>query len=522
MIRLRHLRSTLLAVLCLAASPLAAQTLVFSNSATVTSVDPHFYTATPNLEVSKQIFEGLTQSDAEGHVVPGLAESWRLMDPQTWEFRLRPGVRFHNGAPFVADDVAFTLERAANVPNSPSGYGVFTRSIVKVEVVDPQTVRLHTNGTDPFVPVNLSWVMMLSRATHAGATTEEFNNGSKAIGTGPYRLQAFVPGDRVELERNEDYWGAKPAWQHVSNRTIRTNGARTAAVLAGDVDLINGVPPADLERLRNDRRLTLKDTAGLRIVYLALDSARAQSPFVSGPDGEALERNPLQDARVRRALSLAIDRVAIADRIMQGAALPTAQVVREGLVGYDPSLKPLFDPAEARALLAEAGYPKGFRITLHGPNDRYLNDAVVIQAIGQMWQRVGVRTTVEALPWATMAGRASRQAFSAVLFGGTAATNEASYPLRSIVATYNPARGDGMGNNTRYSNPAFDAVLDRALHTTDEAARGAQLREAMEIAAKDTAIIPLYIQKVTWAMRAGLDYAPRADEATHVSEVRPR
>jgi len=198
------------------------------------------------------------------------------------------------------------------------------------------------------------------------------------------------------------------------------------------------------------------------------------------------------------------------------------QVVREGLVGYDPGLKPEFDPGKARALLAEAGYPKGFRITLHGPNDRYLNDAVVLQAIGQMWQRVGIKTTVEALPWASMASRASHQAFSAVLFGGTAATNDASYPLHSIVETYNPARGDGMSNNTRYSNPIFDAAIERALHTTDDAARGGLLREAMNIAAADTAIVPLYIQKVTWAMRAGLDYAPRVDEATHVSAVRPR
>lgn len=516
-----RIRPAMFAAICIAA-PAQAQNLVFGNSATPVSIDPHYQTATPNVEVSKQIFDALTRTEADGHVAPSLAESWRLADPQTWEFKLQPGVRFQNGAPFTADDVAFTLERAANVPNSPGGFGIFTRSIVGVDIVDPQTVRLRTLSTDPFVPVNLSWVMMLSRAIHTGVTTAQFNDGSKAIGTGAYRLVSYTPGQSIELARNDAYWGPKPAWEHVTNRMITANGARTAALLSGDVDIVNGVPPADQLRLRADKRLVLRDTAGLRIVYLALDSARERSPFVTGPNGEALDHNPLRDPRVRRALSLAINRAAIADRVLLGAALPTVQVVREGLVGYDPSLKPEFDPTRARALLAEAGYPAGFGITLHGPNDRYLNDSEVIQAVGQMWTRIGVKTAVEPMPFSTMATRASHQAFSALLFGGTAATNDATFPLRSIIATYDPARGYGASNNTRYSNPAFDSALDAAMHLHDDGARGAQLRQAMEIAAADTAIVPLYIQKVTWAMRANLDYTPRVDEETHVAEVSPR
>ncbi|UFN51759.1 ABC transporter substrate-binding protein (plasmid) [Roseomonas sp. OT10] len=511
------LRVALLAGLAAAAmtsGAARAQVLTFGNNASVTSIDPHFYTATPNLEVSKQIFDGLTRTDADGKVQPGLAVSWQQAGPQAWDFRLRTGVTFHDGTPFTADDVAFTLSRVPMVQNSPGSFVIFTRSIERVEVVDPLTVRLHTRGSDPLVPVNLAWVMMLSRIVHADAATERFNDGSLAIGTGPFRFAAYVPGERIELSRNEAYWGEKPAWSRVTNRTIRNAGARTAALLSGDVDIINGVPTADMARLRADSRLRVEEATGLRIVYLGLDLIRPEASFVKGPNGEALERNPLQDQRVRRALSLAVDRQTIADRVMEGAVAPTAQVVREQLGGHVPGLTPATDPAEARRLLSAAGYASGFRITLHGPNDRYLNDARVIQAIGQMWQRVGIQTTVEPMPWTAYAARANRGEFSAFLLGGTAATGEASYPLRSILGL----RGADM---PRYANRDFVALLDRATATLNDGERNGLLQGAVRMAMNDVAFIPLYIQKAAFAMRRGIGYAARADEAMHASEVRP-
>lgn len=491
-----------------------AQALTFGNNASVTSIDPHFYTATPNLEVSKQIFDGLTRTDADGKVQPGLALSWRQVEPQVWEFKLRPGVTFHDGTPFTADDVAFTLSRVPKVQNSPGSFVIFTRSIERAEVVDPLTVRFHTRGADPLVPVNLAWVMMLSRTLHAEAATDRFNDGRLAVGTGPYRFGAFVPGERIELNRNDNYWGEKPAWSRVTNRTIRNAAARTAALLSGDVDIVNGVPTADLARLRADARLRVEEATGLRIVYLGLDLLRPDAEFVKGPGGEASDRNPLQDQRVRKALSLAIDRQAIAERVMEGAVAPTAQVVRERLGGHVPGLVPVHDPAEARRLLGAAGYSNGFRITLHGPNDRYLNDARVIQAIGQMWQRVGVQTTVEPMPWSAFAARASRGDFSAFLLGGTAATGEASYPLRSILGL----RGSDA---PRYTNTAFVTLLDQASSTLDDAARDKLLQDAVRMAMDDVAFIPLYIQKAAFAMRRSIAYTARADEALHASEVRP-
>ncbi|UFN51431.1 ABC transporter substrate-binding protein [Roseomonas sp. OT10] len=496
--------------------PATAQVLTFGNNATVTSIDPHFYTATPNVEVTRQIFDGLTAMAADGSVIPGVAESWRQVEPEIWEFRLREGARFHDGTPFAAEDVGFTLSRVPNVANSPGSFVIFTSTIARAEVVDARTVRLHTKGPDPLVPVNLAWVGMLSRRLHEGATTEGFNDGRLAVGTGPFRFGAYVPGERVELLRNEGYWGGKPHWERAVNRTIRNAGARTAALLSGDVDVINGVPTADLARLRADPRVTVEETVGLRIVYLMLDTLRDETPFASGPEGEVLARSPLRDLRVRRALSLAIDRAAITERIMEGSAVPSAQLVRPGLAGHVPGLEPATDPAEARRLLAEAGFARGFRLTLHGPNDRYPNDARVLQAVGQMWQRVGVQTQVEAMPWAAYSARQAKREFSAYLLGGTATTSEASYPLRSILNLRDAARA-----NRRYDNPAFEAVLDEAGRTADPAARETLLRRAVSMAMEDVAILPLYIQKATFALRRGLAYPARADEALHAAEVRP-
>ncbi|MFT8246112.1 ABC transporter substrate-binding protein [Roseomonas sp. BN140053] len=491
-----------------------AQTLRFGNNATVTSMDPHFYTATPNLEVTRQVFDGLTAMAADGQVVPGLAESWSAVGPETWEFRLRDGVRFHDGTPFTAEDVGFTVARVPQVPNSPGSFTIFTSSIDRVEVVDPRTVRLHTRGPDPLVPANLAWVGMLSRTLHANATTEAFNDGRLAIGTGPFRFAAFVPGERVELRRNDAYWGPKPEWQAVLNRTIRTPGARTAALLSGDVDVINGVPTADLARLRADGRVRVEETVGLRLVYLMLDTLRDETPFMAAPDGAALPRSPLRDPQVRRALSLAVDRDALAERVMEGSAVPTAQLVRDGLPGYVTALQPRFDLDGARRLLAEAGVARGTRITLHGPNDRYPNDARVLQAVGQMWQRAGLQPTVEVLPWASFSGRQARREFSAYLLGGTAATGEASYLLRSILNLR-----DAQRQNRRYDNPAFEAVLDEAGRTADPAARETLLQRAVTMAVEDGALLPLYIQKATFALRSGLRYAPRVDEVMQAADV---
>ena len=499
-----------------------AQSLTMAVGAPVTSLDPHYHQLSPNNAVADMIFDKLVNTDGQARLVPGLATEWRAVEPNLWEFKLRPGVRFHNGQEFTADDVAFTFARVPNVPNSPSSFAIYTRPIREVQVVDPQTIRLRTEGPYPLMPMDLSNVRILDRQTHEGAATEDFNSGKVAIGTGPWRVVTHRNGDRIEFERNDAYWGDKPAFARVTYRMITNDAARTAALLAGDVEFIDQVPTSDLAKLRGDQRVTLSEATGLRIIFLGLDQMRTDaSPFVTDNDGKPIPRNPLKDVRVRRALSLAIDRQAIVERIMEGAATPAGQYLPEGIFSYVPDLPaPRADPDQARKLLAEAGFPQGFRIQLNSPNDRYINDSRIAQAIGQMWTRIGVRTAVEAQPWPTFIARASRQEYSAHLLGW-GSNPEGSHPLRNLSATYDRERGWGASNRGRYSNPELDAMIVKALEELDDAKREKILQDAQRLAMQDVAIIPLHIQTNIWAMRRNLAHTPRADELTRAQDVRP-
>lgn len=518
------LAATVLAGFAAAAAPRAAraQDITVAVAAPITSIDPHYHVLTPNEALAAHIFEPLVDMDATAHPVPALAESWRHLDGRTWEFKLRPA-RFHNGAEFTAEDVAFTIDRVPKVPNSPSSFAIFTKAIESVQAVDPHTVRIVTRTVYPLLPVDLTQVAILCRCIGPDPATEDFNSGKDAIGTGPFRFVSYRPGDRIELERNDQWWGRPAAWKHATIRMITNDGARTAALLAGDVALIDAVPTSDIGKLRTNPKLALSDVVGLRLIYLAADQSRdGPTPFVTGPNGEALDRNPLKDPRVRQALSLAINRPAIVSRIMEDAAIASGQFLPPGSFSYVPDLPPPPADAErARALLAEAGFPQGLTVTLHSPNDRYVNDARIAQAIGQMWSRIGVKTSVDALPWASFVAHANKQEYSLFLQGWGSSTGEASNPLRSLVATWNPAKGFGTTNRGRYSNPALDAVLERALATSDDAAREKLLQEATRMAFAEVAIVPLHEQKNVWAMKAGLTYAPRADEQTRLVDLRP-
>jgi peptide/nickel transport system substrate-binding protein len=507
--------------LALAQAPAAAQSVTFAMSSAPTSVDPHYHTFTPNETLDGHIFDRLVERDAHSKLVPGLALSWKLVADDTWEFKLRPGVKFHDGSDFTAEDVAYTLARVPTVVNSPGSFAIYTKSVVSVEIPDPHTIRLKTKGIYPLLPVDLSQVFIIPKGLGPNPTTEDFNSGKNAIGTGAYRLVSYRSGDRVELERNDAWWGGKPHWQHVTIRMIPNDGARTAALLAGDVQLIEFVPTSDAVRLRDDKRVTLAETPSQRIVFLWLDRSRTGAePFVSGPNGEKLDKNPFNDLRVRQALTMAINRKAIVERVMEGAAYAAGQFTADGAWGHVPGLEaPAYDPAKAKALLAEAGYPNGFRLTLHGPNDRYVNDAKIIQAVGQMWSRIGVQTTVEALTWTNFIGRASKQEFSAYLLGWGFV--EATNPLRALVHTYDPKRGWGATNRGRYSNPQVDDLIAKLMSTGDDAAREKLTIEATRIAMNDVSLVPLHIQKNIWALRAGLRFVPRADEETRIMDLVP-
>jgi peptide/nickel transport system substrate-binding protein len=519
----RFAASAFVAVAALLASPDArAQDLVVGLGGSVSSIDPHFHNLAPNNSVATHIFDRLIHQDAQQRLVPGLASEWAAIDDTTWEFKLRRGVRFHDGTPFDAEDVVASLKRVAWVPNSPSAFTIYTRAVAETIVVDSHTIRFRTARPAPLLPTDLAAVNIVSRR-HAESPTGEFNQGRAAVGTGPFRFVEFAPGDRLVLARNENYWGLKPHWNRVTLRIITNPSARTAALLAGDVQLIDQVQTADLPRLRAHAQTSLARITSNRLIYLALDQNRDQSPFITDKQGALLPNNPLKNRRVRQALSRAINRAGIVQRVFDGEAIAAGGLLPEGFFGVSDKLKPdPFDPEAARKLLAEAGYPNGFALTIHGPNDRYPEDEKVLQAIGPMFTRVGVDTRVITQPWATFASASSapNYAYSVMLVGWGAATGEISSPLRSLLATVNRDLGMGASNRGRYSNPQMDEILTKAMATVADPARAKLLAEATEVAIADQGVIPLYYQINIWGHRKGLVFEPRADEYTLAHSVR--
>jgi peptide/nickel transport system substrate-binding protein len=501
--------------LVMLAAPLRAAELRVGIETAPTSIDPHFHNYNPNKSLHAHIYDPLIIRDGAQHLTPGLALTWRPVDETTWEFRLRPGVVFSDGTQFTADDVAFTIERAAHIQGSPSSYAFYLRPITRVAVVDPLTIRLATAAPFPLLPAYLSVVSIVSRRHGEGATTEDYNAGRAAIGTGPYRFVSWVPQQQVELARNERYWGERPHWDRVVFRAMSSPATRLAALVAGDLDLIDRVPTADIARLRGDARFALATTRSPLLVTFFPDHFARPPPFVRDTEGRPLAENPLRDLRVRRAISAAINREALVERVMEGEASPTGQFMPEGFSGYLPDVRPdPYDPERAHALLAEAGFPEGFQLTIHCMNDRLVNDARVCQAVGQMLTRAGIRTAVEIMPNAVQIPRAQRNEFSLWLHGMATETAEPTAMLIPTVATTDAVRGRGAINRGRYSNPAFDRLLDQALATLDDRAREAIVAQAQRLLIDDLAVIPLYHQVNTWGMRAAIAYRARADEST--------
>lgn len=469
-------------------------------SAIPTSMDPHFQALLINQHPQQQIFEPLVTEDGENGIVSVLALSWSAVDDLTWEFKLRPKVAFHDGTPFTADDVVFSFARVPTVPNSPNPLTSFTKAIQSVEKVDDLTVRMRTQSPHPFLPLDITLISMLSRTIHAQATTADFNAGRMVVGTGPYRFAAFSQGERFEVTRNESWWGGVQPWTKVSFRMMSSDPSRIAALLAGDVDLIDKVPVADLASLRANPKIALASAPAFESYYLFPDAARDASPSVTGKSGQTLAGNPLKDRRVREALSIAIDRKAIAERVMDNAAMPAEQLSAPKAVGRSANLKSIdYDPARAKRLLAEAGYPDGFALTLHASRGWLPNDDKIAQAVAQYFTRIGVETKVEAMPVNVFLPKASNREFS--LFMGSWAGSHAINPLRSMLMTRDAAQGFGAGNRMHYSNPAFDALVKDALVTIDDRKRNAALSAAMEMAMADVAAIPLLYPFNTWAMK---------------------
>ncbi len=392
--RLR-IRRILPALLLFAAAPARAAELIAALAVAPLAADPHFYNGPADKALALHIFSRLVEQTPDTRLEPGLALSWRPLSDTEWEFRLRPGVTFQDGAALTPEDIVFSFARAPNVPNTPASFAPVLRLVTGVEIVDPHTIRIRTARPHPNLPNDLANVAIVARHVAEGATTADFNAGRAAVGSGPYRLVSFTAGERVVLARNPAWFGPAPAWERVTFRVIPNAGARSAALLSGDVDLIDVPSPSDLPRLRRDPRVTVSSVTSTRMWFLRLDRSRqAEVPYVTDSSGAPLPANPFNDLRVRQAMSIAINRQGLAERVMAGTVTPTGQWLAAGVYSYNPDIAvPQYDPERARALLAEAGYRDGFRLTLHGATH-----AEMLQAVAAMWTRIGIRTTVETMP----------------------------------------------------------------------------------------------------------------------------
>lgn len=498
----------------------SARVLTIALAAEPTSLDPHFQDHDPTINVQRHVYEYLVGQGPRMELIPELAESWRARDPLTWEFKLRRGVLWHDGTPFTAADVLASFRRVPTVENSPSSFVPYLRQITAMEAEDAHTLVLRTAAPFPLMP-NYMGAVMIAPARFEAAKTSEFNTLAAAIGTGPYRVVEYARGQRIVLAANPNHWAGPPSYERVVLRPITATGPRVAALLSGDVDLIEQPPPVDVPALRANRAVRVWESVGNRIVYFGFDFHRDRAVGVTAQDGSPIA-NPFRDLRVRRALSLAINREAICTRVMEGLAFPANQMVAAGVFGHDPSIPaPAFDPERARSLLAEAGLANGFRMTIHGTSDRLVNDEKVLQALAQMFARIGVRADVDAMLSTAFFPRVNRLEFSFFFNSWGAGSSGGVTTIRTALATYDEVKGMGRGNRGRYSNPDVDRRIHAALETLDDAERERLVREATRLAMADHAVIPTHWTMNLWASRASVAYQPRVDGFTLATKMRP-
>lgn len=504
-----------------------AADLKIAMKSAVDSADPH-QLYTPNRNIDLQVYEPLIYQDEHLRPVPWLATSWKNLDDTTWEIKLRDGVKFSNGKPFTSADVVFSLNRGMNIEGTRT-YRAYLKDIASVDAVDPWTVRITTKQPSSLLPWNLTSIGMVSARDARDATADDFNGGRAAVGTGPYRWIKFTPGQDVVLEKNTTYWNGVEPWDKVTVRFISNDSARVAALLAGDVDVIDEIPGNLSKKISTSGTTSLVEYTSVFNVYLMADRFRDVTPFAKANDGSDLKENPFKNPKVRKAIGVAINRTGLAQRIMQGAATPTAQVSPEGFAGYDADLKlPTYDAAMAKKLLAEAGYPEGFQLTIHCFNDRFSGDSQVCQALGSMLTAIGVRTKVETMPASVFYKRASSGGpndtpeFSLIMaIYGTPTGNPVNL-LINLVQTFDKSKGVGVSNRGLYSNTDIDKLIVASQNTFDGAASEQKLIKASRLALNDGAIFPLFFLKSSWGTRSDITLAPRGDGFTMIRNIRPK
>ena len=496
-----------------------ADRLTVGVRAPIVSLDPALSGLGPMHGYYANIYDSLVGLDDRSRIIPGIALSWRLVDDLTWEFKLRAGVKCHDGSTLDAASVKSSLDRLPTVPNSDNLTAGKLRLVKELQVIDPLTIRMVTSRAYPALLSALPDFHLVCASVPATAITAEFDSGKDAIGSGPYRSVRWQRGTGWELERFDGYWGPKPAFAHVTIREIPNDAARMASLQAGDIQLADYIPPLDVKRLSGTTGLGVFQTASNRSVFLGFDMLRDQTPFATDKAGAVLPHNPFKDERVRRSFALAISQDVVIKRVMEGLAEPTTQGVPSHIAGYNASVPPTpYQPEAAKKLLAEAGYPDGFKVTLHCPNDRYVNDAATCQTAGVLLARIGVTVAIDAQPSTVYFPRLQRPEYSFYLLAWGSNGGDATSFLRDVMETRDLARGVGSWN-MGLSMPDVDQAIDAATLTMDETVRNREMAAVMGLLIQRQAYIPLDTLLVIAAARKPVTYQPQATEEMILSAV---
>lgn len=496
------------------AVPASAETFRWASATDPQTMDPHAVNAAPVTSFLNNVYEGLVRRNAEMAIEPSLATSWAPLDGEDgWRFKLREGVTFHDGADFTADDVLFSYERAAS---EESDVRSWFAPVSEVRVVDDTTIDFVTNAPNPLFPDSIANFLIMDRgwaeaneATRPARDAENFATRN-ANGTGPFRLVSRDPGIETRLAPFDGWWDEAAHNVTEAIYTLIGNPATgLAALLSGEIDMISPIPLQDVAQVEGREGFQVLEGLETRVIMLGFGHDRETLKY--GADAGA--PNPFLDARVRRAVALAVDVDTIDRVIMRGKTALASQLLPAGLSGYsEANDAPVsFDEAGARALLAEAGYPDGFSFGLMCPNDRYINDEAVCRAVASMLARVGIDAELTAMPVRNYWEELRADNFDMYLLGWSPGTFDAEHPIRFLAATPNEETRVGSWNFGGYSNPRVDELLPQIQRELDPAARQAMLDEVAAILQAEVAYVPLYVEPLIWAAKDSVDLVQRPD-----------
>jgi peptide/nickel transport system substrate-binding protein len=503
-----------------------AQTLTIGLPAGPQSMDPHYSNSGPHAEAAKHIFDTLVWSGNELQPEPRLAVSWKPLNDTTWEFKLRQGVKFHDGSDFTAEDVKFSIERIPNV-SGPTPTTAMIRRVKEVQIIDPYTVHIITNGPAATLPNDLNRLFIVSAKSAKDYSTHEtanagFNAGKATIGTGPYKFVSWTPKNQLVLERFDGYWGGKQPWEKVVLKEIPNDAARIAQLKAGQVDLVARVSGTDVAALKLDPKMSVVTHDTIYIFQIEFDM-RDKSPQVWAKDGTPLPHNPFLDPRVRQAIDLAIDRNALVEVAQEGLGSAATQFVPPFVFGYNKSLpaRP-YDLAKAKQLMKDAGYPNGFKVTFTFTNDRLPGDAQVGTTVTQMLARIGIDAAANAQPLTVFFPARLRGDYSMTMMGIGAPTGDAQVTMTTFLHTNDAAKKAGAFNWASHANAELDRLLETAGSEMDEAKRRDLVGQALALESEERADVPLVVVRSAWGMQKNkVAFTSRADEDTLAMNVTP-